>query len=351
MSQIICPGCYQPFSHGAWSLHIAQTDNSPCRTIYNEQRAYLPGTEINNNAPPPNDNIFAGDFFGDDYDNEEFPGWEADRDLPSDQSSDSESDWDDMEDNDDWGVEPPISVPASEAHGLQPDILDPMDDEQGHPLTPEEREHAAEGIQTKPIVVRYPSTRAGEAVQHAETSGYEAYSKQLGEDNANPYAPFKSKMDWDFARWTKLRGPGSTAATELMSMDGVCDFNLQWPLLCSNNTQYQERLGLSYKNTNELNNIIDGLPSRPKFMHSKITVGDETLDLYHRDILECVRALFGDPEFSPHLVFVPERHYADQNKTQRIYSDLHTGKWWWNTQVSSLSHVNYRNSGSFCHRK
>jgi Plavaka transposase len=98
--------------------------------------------------------------------------------------------------------------------------------------------------------------------------------------------------------------------------------------------QLQEKLGLSYKNTNELNKIVDNLPSsRPKFRRNEIVVGDETLEVYHRDILECVRALYGDPEFSPHLVFKPERHYADEDKTVRMYGDMHTGKWWWDTQV------------------
>jgi hypothetical protein len=33
--------------------------------------------------------------------------------------------------------------------------------------------------------------------------------------------PFISKMDWEIARWAKLRGPGSTAFSELLSIDGV----------------------------------------------------------------------------------------------------------------------------------
>lgn len=98
-------------------------------------------------------------------------------------------------------------------------------------------------------------------------------------------------------------------------------------------------MGLSYKTSNELNKIVDDLPIRPKFSRSEIQVGDETLDVYHRDILECVRALFGDPEFSPNLVFVPERHYADNDKTVRVYGDMHTGKWWWNMQASSTPYL------------
>jgi hypothetical protein len=50
--------------------------------------------------------------------------------------------------------------------------------------------------------------------------------------------------------------------------------------------------------------------------------------------MECIKALWGDIDFSPHLVVEPERHYADANQTIRVYSDMNTGKWWWCTQVS-----------------
>ena len=38
---------------------------------------------------------------------------------------------------------------------------------------------------------------------------------------ANPFAPFLSQMDWEIARWAKLRGPGSTAFSKPISIDGV----------------------------------------------------------------------------------------------------------------------------------
>ena len=37
----------------------------------------------------------------------------------------------------------------------------------------------------------------------------------------NPYALFSSKLDWEVARWVKLRGPGSTATSKLTGIDGV----------------------------------------------------------------------------------------------------------------------------------
>ncbi|KAG1747466.1 hypothetical protein EDB19DRAFT_1894049 [Suillus lakei] len=77
-----------------------------------------------------------------------------------------------------------------------------------------------------------------------------------------------------------------------------------------------ERLNLSYKNSRELNSIINKqLPGHPKFHYKQIIV-----------------ELYGDPDFVDYLVFAPERHYTDNNKTVRLHSDMHTGTWWWNSQ-------------------
>ncbi|KAG1731097.1 uncharacterized protein EDB91DRAFT_1085209 [Suillus paluster] len=45
-----------------------------------------------------------------------------------------------------------------------------------------------------------------------------------------------------------------------------------------------------------------------------------------------LQALYRDPELH-YLIFVPERHYTDQDETQRLYHDLHTGTWWWKMQT------------------
>jgi hypothetical protein len=91
---------------------------------------------------------------------------------------------------------------------------------------------------------------------------------------------------------------------------------------------------LSFKNTNELNKIIDNkLPRRPAFKCHEIIVADEAFELYARDIIECIKALWGDSEFAPFLVVEPERHYADEDHTVRLYHDMQTGKWWWATQA------------------
>ena len=60
----------------------------------------------------------------------------------------------------------------------------------------------------------------------------------------------------------------------------------------------------------------------------------EAFDIFYRDIMECICALYGDPEFARHLIFAPERHYMDEEQSRRMYYDMHTGQWWWNIQVN-----------------
>jgi len=97
-----------------------------------------------------------------------------------------------------------------------------------------------------------------------------------------------------------------------------------------------ERLGLSYHTANKLNSIIDNLPGRPPFKSRDFLIGNETLRFHFRDIVPCIHAIFGDPEFAQDLVFAPERHYAVHEQTCRVYSEMYTGDWWWSKQVRDM---------------
>jgi len=66
--------------------------------------------------------------------------------------------------------------------------------------------------------------RAGEALPvRPEHVGYVGYSHALGVEDAtvSEWAPFSTRTEWELARWAKLRGPSSTALSELLKIDGV----------------------------------------------------------------------------------------------------------------------------------
>ena len=53
-----------------------------------------------------------------------------------------------------------------------------------------------------------------------------------------------------------------------------------------------ELLGLSYKTSQQLDQLVDTLPSkRPQFRRHEIAVGGEPFEIYAREIMDCLVAL------------------------------------------------------------
>ncbi|KAI0682380.1 hypothetical protein C8T65DRAFT_596952 [Cerioporus squamosus] len=383
LEKATAPGCIQAGSDLRLSIRRPVRHDRPRSSSYHTRRSSSP-PQSSSAAPPsdtegliPEDVEQAGDFEGDffgmpgDYQNEDFP---FDPSEPEDQPEDAprmesgpdaarmvaEEDDNDEEDDEgeeavgrdaleEQGEEGPSPSGAAQSEGShrmrtlplpplsphhrsrEPSAEPPDEDMHNHPppgpggVQPEDHEH----LRAPPVYVRKFKGRAGEALSEPaiKLSAYADYARQVPGSIDNPYAPFTSQLDWELAQWAKLRGPSSTAFSDLLKIPSIV-----------------EVLGLSYKNTNELNTIIDdSLPlRRPAFRRHDASVMGEKFDVFARDILECIAALISDAEHVRYLVFAPERHYADADNTIRLYHDLHTGKWWWDTQVSS------RKNRSFC---
>ncbi|KAG1846300.1 hypothetical protein C8R48DRAFT_750603 [Suillus tomentosus] len=210
----------------------------------------------------------------------------------------------------------PLQPQADEDYDPEDDVFAFADDE----LEDIQQDACRSGF----VRVPYPDPRAGQSMSHSSVDhgANMAYGAHLANDD-NPYHPFNSQIKWEVARWAKVHGATSTAFTDLLSIDGV-----------------SEHLGLSFKNTNELNKIIDHeLPTGcPKFQREQVVVAGESFDVYYHDIIECVKSLYGDPDFARYLTFAPERHYTDKDQTVCLFHDMHTGKWWWNMQKKLDQH-------------
>jgi hypothetical protein len=80
----------------------------------------------------------------------------------------------------------------------------------------------------------------------------------------------------------------------------------------------------------KVNQIIDQeLPGRPLFKSQDLVIRGEHVQFHYCDVIPCIQALFGDPEFAGKLAFAPEQHYTDHEKTCRVFNEMHTGNWWW----------------------
>jgi hypothetical protein len=71
------------------------------------------------------------------------------------------------------------------------------------------------------IVEHFPFGEPGAPVP-GRAQGPSAFDSQEAGFTDSPWAPFRSQLDWDVACWAKLRGPTSTALSELLAIPGVC---------------------------------------------------------------------------------------------------------------------------------
>lgn len=66
------------------------------------------------------------------------------------------------------------------------------------------------------------------------------------------------------------------------------------------------------------------------------TLMTEELELWKRDPVECVKELISNPAFQSVISYVPERAHTDEARTNRIYDEMWTADWWWDTQVCNF---------------
>ncbi|CDO77502.1 hypothetical protein BN946_scf184912.g1 [Trametes cinnabarina] len=96
----------------------------------------------------------------------------------------------------------------------------------------------------------------------------------------------------------------------------------------------------TFKNKKAFFKKVDALPVGPRWICDVLTVqGDqvgpngqpltEELELWHRDPVECVRELIGNPAFKDYMAYAPVRMTRGDT---RFYGEMNTAEWWWKTQ-------------------
>ncbi|KZV79162.1 hypothetical protein EXIGLDRAFT_782730 [Exidia glandulosa HHB12029] len=157
----------------------------------------------------------------------------------------------------------------------------------------------------------YPAERrAGEPIPDRKDSPPITFS--VGE---NRYAPFANKADWELGQWIKTEGVSDAACNRFCGLDSTAN---------------------TFKNARELNQIIDQLPGNGSWKCSVISVDDSAVkhEVFHRDPVECLRALWCDPEFKDFMSYAPEKRFTDATCSSRLFTDLKTADWWWETQAT-----------------
>lgn len=231
-----CPGCRKSFrSQDGHNRHLSQSHDERCiaarQPVYalsnNPPTAPLspPASPSLPSPPLPPPTEFIGDLFGTDY-----------SDLPwLDEVSDGEDEAPQPARPDEGYVarlrqllEQDFAADDDTFDDFWPTLNDDGEDMQSDPacnyspLSDTEEVPPTNHIppptdrfRFKPIIVHYPGGNAGVPVPPPN-----AEDEHI-DDVDNPWAPFTSRLDWEVARWAKLRGPGSTAFSELLKVDEV----------------------------------------------------------------------------------------------------------------------------------
>ncbi|KAI0738669.1 hypothetical protein C8Q80DRAFT_1222483 [Daedaleopsis nitida] len=347
--QKVCQGCNEGFSaHGGYLRHLRTTTQPACIALRKQEQQY-PSSSSSSGDDNTDDEFepqiprpFEGDCLGN-YDNADWDDYDEyqggpDGDFevegtggPGDpvgsprSQGDEEEEWpgDGDEDDEDEdgdrdrsrGWEHPQRSPSPDTPQAGGDTEGAVESDASDRAAPQ---RAARHLRARTYVVQYPGDLAGSPIDKPlAPSGYKAFEARVDASGTNPYAPSVSRMDWEVAKWAEMRGPGSTALTEHLEIEN---------LACL--------LGLPLKTSSDLNSIIDSKLSsgHPRFVRHEVVVAGEAFEFFHRDVIECIRALYGDAESAGIMVFTPERHYTDPDHTLHVYSDMHTGEWWWATQ-------------------
>ena len=63
----------------------------------------------------------------------------------------------------------------------------------------------------------------------------------------------------------------------------------------------------------------------------------EDLELWKCGPVECIKELIGNLAFQNLVSYVPQQAYADKAGLNRIFNEMWTADWCWDTQVRSTS--------------
>ena len=100
----------------------------------------------------------------------------------------------------------------------------------------------------------------------------------------------------------------------------------------------------SFLNQRSLLKKIDMLPTGPEWECVTFEVkgvganGEpavEEVEMWRRNPVECVKELLANPAFKKKCHYKPKRVFTNRPKTNRVYSEMWTGEWWWELQVST----------------
>ncbi|KAF5339496.1 hypothetical protein D9757_015386 [Collybiopsis confluens] len=150
---------------------------------------------------------------------------------------------------------------------------------------------------------------------------YERWQKILskkGTDVDKNYEPFASRLEWEMARWAVMEKVSQRSFDRL----------LQIP-------HFKENLGVKISSVQSMLKKVDKIPDRCGPWYTKrLSFKDRPEEYFlvrHRNPINAIKALWGDPAFINDLVYKPAKLFragSAQTEENRIYNEMWTAGLW-----------------------
>jgi len=135
----------------------------------------------------------------------------------------------------------------------------------------------------------------------------------------NPLSPFTNAYEYKLARFfhqskTSLKQIDQFFKDELLPMDR------------------SRTLGVGYKSGHTWRNKMRALIDEPAWQQGTVDFHlQRGVIFFYRDVEQCIRYLLRQKAYAQYLVFKPQKDFDRQGN--RVYTEMHTADWWWDTQV------------------
>jgi hypothetical protein len=146
------------------------------------------------------------------------------------------------------------------------------------------------------------------------------------------WTPFESEKEYQFAEWVVRHRISKTAVDELLkspTFNGNHTFTSAYTL-------FKKLDGLTYELGMHTWKSGKVCFTRPDASNSSTNLRFTRFS--YRNPVTCIEFLLRQTAYKEYMTYAPLKIYNEMN--ERVYSELHTGDWWWKAQVSITTRSN-----------
>ncbi|KAG0636316.1 hypothetical protein HOY80DRAFT_1089170, partial [Tuber brumale] len=143
------------------------------------------------------------------------------------------------------------------------------------------------------------------------------------------WAPFQNKTDFELAQWfIEAKVPKEHIDRYFKNGLGPENSTIK-SVYCLFHTVDELESGLGLRSWKE------GLVSFTELVSDAngLELATSQQRFFYRNPLDCTKYLLSQKCFAQDIVYAPVKDWDSETPPVRVYSEMHTGDWWWETQV------------------